>query len=359
MDRNKTVLVTGAGGFIGGRIVERLCLEGLTQVRAGIRRWSSAARIARFPVEIVQLNVLDKDNLPRLMEGADFVVHCAYGNKRVNEEGTENVLQAALEVGVRRLVHLSTVEVYGNVSGQVDESRPLVYSRNAYADSKINAEKLCIKYLEKGLSVVILRPTVVYGPFSKLWTIRLAERLLSGKWGKINHIDGLCNPVYVDDLVSAIILALNREAVGGEAFNIASSEVLTWNEYFERFNTALGLPPVEQKTLISSYTRAAFIAPLRLIAKRAMATHSDIIMKASARWYPVKSFAKKIEALIKTSPSMQELKLYRRKAVYSIEKAQKILGYSPAFDLARGLQLTAAWLKHHGFLQCTGGNSCV
>jgi len=355
MEQYGTVLVTGAGGFVGGRVVERFHLDGLAKVRAAVHRWSSAARIGRFPVDIVKLDIMDKDSLTRAMKDSDFVIHCAYGDKRVNEKGTENVLQAALEVGVRRLVHFSTVEVYGDVSGHVDESMPMVYSGNAYADSKINAEKLCAAYQEKGLSVVVLRPALIYGPFSKLWTIRIAECLLSGRWGKINHVDGFCNPVYVDDVVSAITLALDCEAADGQAFNITSLERLTWNQYFERFNDALGLPSLKQKTLIGFYTRASLMTPLRLTAKRAMTTHSDIIMKTCARWSPMKSAAKKAEALIRTSPSIQQLKLYNRKAVYSIERAREILGYSPAFDLGRGLRLTAAWLKHHGYLARLGG----
>jgi len=254
-------------------------------------------------------------------------------------------------------VHLSTVEVYGNVSGQVDESMPLVYSGNAYADSKINAEKICMEYQRKGLPIIILRPTVVYGPFSKFWTIRIAESLLSGNWRKINHMDGLCNPVYIDDLVSAVILSLYCEAANDEAFNIASSETLAWYEYFERFNDSLGLPPLKQKPFTTSYIKAGLITPLRLMAKRTMNNHSNIIMKTTTRWPTLKRLARRTETLIKTCPSIQQLKVYRRKAVYSIKKASDILGYYPTFDLVRGLQLTVAWLEHHGYLSDFGVKS--
>ena len=145
LSEGAVVLVTGASGFIGGRVVERLYLEGLANVRAGIHRWSSVARIARFPVELVKLDILDRNTLPRLMEGSDYVIHCAYGDKYTTVKGTENVLWSALEVGVRRVVHLSTVEVYGNVSGYIDESSPLKYTGNEYADSKIDAEKVCMR----------------------------------------------------------------------------------------------------------------------------------------------------------------------------------------------------------------------
>jgi len=344
----KTVFVTGAAGFIGGRIVERLYLSGLAKVRAGIHRWSTAARIARFPVEIVECNVLDKDRLPYLIEGSDFVVHCAYGDRHVTEEGTRNVLQAALEVGVKRFVHLSTVEVYGNVSGQIDESAPLRYSGNEYADSKINAEKFCGEYQAKGLPIVILRPTVVYGPFGKVWTTSIAERLLLGRWRLPEHISGFCQPVYVDDLVSAILLALRKDSAVGEVFNIAGSEVLTWDEFFKQFNAALGLPSLKMQSRLSAYLKTVFMTPIRAVARYAVCNYPELIKKVLMKLH-LEDIAKQAEVLIRTSLSLEELSLYRRKAIYSIDKSRRILEYSPSIDLIPGLQLTALWLKHHGY----------
>lgn len=349
LKQNETVLLTGAAGFIGGRIVERAVLEGLFHVRAGIHRWSSVARIARFPVEMVKLDILDRGSLIQAMKGSDYVIHCAYGNKRVTEEGTENVLQVALQVGVRRVVHLSTVEVYGNVSGYVDESSPLRYSGNAYADSKINAEKLCREYHKKGLSVVILRPAIVYGPFSKLWTVRISQLLLAG-WGSVNNLDGICNHVYVDDLVNAILLSLSKESIDGECFNITSSDPVTWGEFFARFSSVLEIPSGKPKSLLYAYSRAYMIEPLRWLGKQAMSTHPELVLRTTSRWPLLKRIARYIEKQIKTTPSPKELKLYKRKAVYSIDKARSLLGYSPKFDLEKGLKLTAAWLKHHGFI---------
>src|ERR1043166_1234625 len=115
----RPILVPGAGGFIGGRVVEML--QGLLgiPVRASVRRWTSAARIGRLPVEIVLCDIADADQVRRAMDGVRGVVHCAYGDPAVFVEGTRTVLQAALEAGVDRVVHLSTMEVYGDVEGVV------------------------------------------------------------------------------------------------------------------------------------------------------------------------------------------------------------------------------------------------
>ena len=140
----KKILITGAGGFIGGWIAETLHLKGV-KVHAGIRRWASAARISRFPVKIVPCNVLDKEQINRAMAEVTQVVHCAIGSEEVTVRGTANIVEAAKKFGIKKLVHISTVSVYGDVTGTVDESAPYKYTGNSYGDStwvSANGEEL-------------------------------------------------------------------------------------------------------------------------------------------------------------------------------------------------------------------------
>ena len=90
-----TILVTGAGGFIGCRVVEFLHLSGWASPRAGVRRWSSAARLGRLPVDIIQCNVTDPAQVATAVEGVDAIVHCAVGDRSVTVDGTRNLLEAA------------------------------------------------------------------------------------------------------------------------------------------------------------------------------------------------------------------------------------------------------------------------
>ena len=210
------ILVTGASGFIGGWIVESLCLNDSANVRAGIRRWSGAARLGRFPIEIVLCDVLDRKQIMKAMQGVNCVIHCATGSSEIIIQGTKNMLNIAQRLGVERFVYISTTEVYGDQSGKIDESFPCQYTGSPYGDSKIEAENLCWKFYKKGLPVTVIRPSIVYGPFSKDWTIRLAQSLQSGNWGIFKGIaDGACNLIYISELVSGILLAAHHEdAVG-------------------------------------------------------------------------------------------------------------------------------------------------
>lgn len=200
MTSENKVLVTGASGFIGKRIVETLCHSSSTVPRAGVRTWSCAMNLELLPIEIVLCDVLDKDQIREALDGVNCVIHCAYGSKEVTVQGTDNMLCAARSFGVERFIHLSTTEVYGNVEGKIDEAFPHQYTGNPYGDSKIDAEKLCWRYFEQGLPVIVIRPTIVYGPFGRTWTIELASKLKSGNWRIFKgHGDGLCNLVYIDD----------------------------------------------------------------------------------------------------------------------------------------------------------------
>lgn len=345
------LLVTGAGGFIGGRICEAVLQTGFAPLRAGVRRWSSAARIGRFPVDLVRCDVTSPAEVEKALEGVSSVVHCAVGDRTVTVEGTRTLLAAARAAGVRRFVHVSTIDVYGEAGGELSEERPLSYTGRPYGDSKIDAEKACWAEAERGLPVVVLRPSIVHGPFSASWTIEFAQRLQARPWLLAEELcQGTCNLVYVDDLVSAVLLALRRDEAVGEAFNVSGSEQPTWHEYFVALNDALGLAPLEASGAAASRASTLAMAPVRKLAKWAIAHFEDPIMGLYQRSPLAKRIMRGAEGAIRKTPTPAELQLLSRRYSVPTGKAQQRLGYAPRFPMREALPLCAAWLRHHGFV---------
>ena len=351
MPESRRILVTGAGGFIGGRVVEVFHLLGTAEVRAALRRWAKGARIGRLPIEMVSCDVRDAQQVATAMHGVTHVVHCAVGDSSTTIEGTRTLLQAARSRGVRRLVYLSTVDVYGTPEGEVAETHPVTMTGRPYGDSKTQAERICREFGSDGLHVTMLRPSLVHGPFSATWTIAYAQRLQRRPWLVAEgDAAGTCNLVYVDDLVGAIMAALDAETESGEAFNINGPDRPSWNDYFHALNQAMGRPPLEIVSKSSSHARARALQPLRGFA-RFGAKRFEWGLKRLAQGSPVAREAMlRTEKLLRHTPAPSEFEVYSRRTSFSTDKAEKMLGYRPRFPLNEALSLTGAWLKHHGFV---------
>ena len=343
-------LVTGATGFIGGRIVEVLHLTNDRKVRAGIRQWSSAARLGRFPVDIVKMDLMEKEEVEKALDGITEIVHCAKGPGRVTVQGTRNLLEIALKKGIKRFVHMSTTEIYGDVSGKINEDTPFNYTGNEYNQTKIDAEKACWEYYKKGLPITVIRPSIVYGPFSNNWSVHFAKMFIAGKWGIYEKYGaGKCNLVYIDDLVRAILLALDCENAVGHAFNIGGPEVITWNEYFKKYNEMMGLPPLKTINTTQANFRTAMMEPVRILGRFVRDHFMGPVKKIAETFDFAKRMMKQTENALKTSPSPGELKLFNKNAVFSCNKAKELLRFNPSVSVDEGLNRTIEWLKHQGF----------
>ncbi|MBP0492627.1 NAD-dependent epimerase/dehydratase family protein [Pararoseomonas indoligenes] len=232
------VLVLGAGGFIGRHMVAGLAAAGLP-VLAGLRRPGKGPA----GVEARLLDATRPESLAAALDGAGAVVNCVAAEPAAMLDGVRALAQAA---GARRIVHLSSMAVYGGVTGLVDESAPLSPD-GAYGESKAEAERQLREHAAAGGEVVMLRPGCVHGPGSEGWTARPARLLGAGRLGDLGPGgDGTCNLTAVADLVGATIAALRRTEAAGEAFNVSDPDPGDWNAYFLHLARAIGATPLRR-----------------------------------------------------------------------------------------------------------------
>jgi nucleoside-diphosphate-sugar epimerase len=303
-------------------------------------------------------DVLDRISIEKGMEGCDTVFHCAYGNtnnsvlnNRINEEGTTNICEIALKKGIKKLVYISSVAVYGpNPPSVVSEETPTVFSDDEYSNSKIRAEKICFDFFDRGLSIIIIRPTIVFGPFSPIWTIGVVQRILVGGWENVKGMEGLCNPVYIDDLVDSLFLSIKVDRAGGQIFIISGDKPITWNQYFSAHMKLTGLPTPKKISENTRRLKAMFSLLLRIklafLRKFFEPQLQDIYhhLKDKRPYLTIR-----LERIIRGGIRNNEAKLFSHRTAYSIEKSRRILGYSPR-SFEDGMRVTTQWLKHHKYI---------
>lgn len=250
MGARPRVLITGAGGFLGCRTVECLHLGGAWDVRALVRRPTSASRLARFPVQIVLGDVGSAADMAAAVKDCDSVVHCAVGTDwppdaafKVTVAGTATTAAAALAAGVRRFVHVSSMAVHGSrVPPRLVETSPLDPSEGTgYGRAKYLAERAVLDAASRGLPAIALRPARIYGPFSRTFTVRPLQALREGRLVLAGDAESPSNMVYVDNVVEAIIAALMApDSECGGAFLISEPDQLSWREFYEFFAEGTG-----------------------------------------------------------------------------------------------------------------------
>lgn len=242
-------LVTGASGYIGGHLVEKLSEIGMETI-AFVRPTSNIERLKSLNnVEIRFGDLTDYSSVKRTVEGIQVVYHIGglvndWGDYQkfyqANFLGTENILKASLGASVKKFIYTSTIGVL-NLSGRrtIGEDDPYGHGIGSYRRSKLEAEKLVRSY-SGIIPTVIIRPAVVYGPEDPQCTFRslkYARRrllfLVSGGKGYFPHL-------YIDNLVDALILASQNEAAVGEIFNLTDGVNTSTKDFFSHLNQIVG-----------------------------------------------------------------------------------------------------------------------
>jgi nucleoside-diphosphate-sugar epimerase len=247
------VLVLGGSGYIGSRLCERLGREGVTAIAASRR---------------AGVDTLDANSLTRALQGMDAVVNCVAGSAKAIAQGARVLVDAAQASGRPRIVHLSSMSVYGALEGEVTEASPRDPSIGWYARAKCEAEDILADY-EGG--VVMLRPGCVWGPESELWVGRIGRFLRSRRLGDLGAAgDGWSNLVAVEDVCTAVAGSLRLATTPGlpRVFNLAAPDSPRWNDYFVDLALAIGATPVRRISVRQLKIDAhIFGPPLKVLQK--------------------------------------------------------------------------------------------
>ena len=242
------VLVLGGSGYIGSRLCNLLHDSDWAQpVSASRSPTAGASQLQRL--HHLQVDTRDTAALAAGLRGFDAVVNCVAGNAGAIAQGAKGLVQAALASGCQRIIHLSSMSVYGAIEGDVTEQSEAGPSLGWYGRAKCEAERHIAGFADAGGKAVVLRPGCVWGPGSELWVGRIGRWLRAGRLGDLGVAgDGWSNLVHVDDVCRAIGSALRDRSPPGEVrtFNLAAGDSPRWNQYFIDLALAIGATPVRR-----------------------------------------------------------------------------------------------------------------
>lgn len=326
------VLVTGASGFLGGRIIPKILEEG-HEVVALIRATSNTEGLPKT-IEIRVADLFDIPSLEAAVQGVNVVIHLAayfdfYPSDedlmfKVNVEGTRNLMNACVGTEVERFIYCSTTETIGSVrfppATEDTELRPDF----SYGESKIQAERAIRNITEDtGLAHIILRPTGVIGEGDLYLMYEVAQELNDGKvFALPRNLSVQFMFMHIDDVVSGFVAALTPMVALNNTIILCPDEPMSWQEFVEVMTERLGVkPPRLRVPGIVAKFGMALLGPFKNRKKMTFFWHG-----------------KSVDMILSTR-------------VYSNEKAKRMLGWAPQVTMTQGLQRAIDWYFENGLLE--------
>jgi 8-amino-7-oxononanoate synthase len=322
------VLVTGASGFLGGRLAAMLAERG-DRVRVLARRSSDLSHLAAVRPEVIQGSLEDPGSLRIAVRGVEIIYHCAalsfdWGAweafETANVVGVENLARAASRSdSLERFVHVSSSDVYGYPQRPCDESAPLVDTGLPYNRSKVLGERALWRHAGEGkLPLTVVRPVTIYGPRSKDIVLEVVKMIRSGSMAFVDGGRVPAGLVYVDDVAAALMAAARSPAALGKAYNVRAGGGETWRDYVDALADGLGA----RRPWLS------LPSGLALPAARAL---EGVHRLFRARGRPLLT--------------RHSVLLLCRDQGFPTERIRAELGFDAAIGFAEGIERTLRWLR--------------
>jgi len=328
--REERILITGATGFTGGHLCERLIREG-HRVRALVRDKNRGSDLRRWGAEIVTGDLRDRDSLKAAAMGIDVVYHIAalFRPENVtrsemwenNVQGTKNMLDSAVNAGVQRFVHCSTIGVHGDIKKPPANEESPYAPGDYYQESKTAGERIVLEYMREGkLPIVVFRPGGIYGP-RDLRFLKLIRPIRAGRFIMLGSGEVVYQMVYVDDLIDGILLCGTRDEALGKIYILTGGEPTTLNHIVQVIAEVLGVPPPRLRFPVTPVYLTGFLC--------------EVLFKPFGINPPL--YRRRVD-------------FFRKTRCFDISKARRELGFCPKTDLKTGIGLTAEWYREHGHL---------
>jgi nucleoside-diphosphate-sugar epimerase len=317
------VLITGANGFIGNTLMRYYKTQKVPVV--GID-------LIGNDDDIVQGDIANPETISHLLESCDVVVHTAalVSNSiadsdmwRVNVLATHNLIAAAEKYKVRRFVQLSSIVAYGNAAeGELDEDQPVHADGGSYVLTKLASEHTVLAAQAKSsLELVIIRPGDVYGPGSRPWIILPLEAINKGQFMLPAKGKGFFRPIYIDDLVRGIALAVSTQEASGEIFNLSCEGYMSTKEFFSHhYQWKNKRGPMVVSTKLALFAAAAATKIANLTGGVNEASTATVTQLCTKSWF-------------------------------SIAKAERILGWKPEVSFDEGIERSRLWAAEQGLIK--------
>jgi dihydroflavonol-4-reductase len=317
----QTVVVTGAGGFIGYQLANALAGDGERVIGVDLHFPDAQGVLGAPRFSPVVGDFRDSGVMKQALAGASVLFHVAGAHLQVsapesvywdlNVHSLPALLQLARDAGVSRCVHTSSVAVYGDIGQRAADEATPPCPQSIYGETKLAGEKTVLEFgARTGFDVVVLRPAWVYGPGCPR-TAKLYRALRERRFVMVGGGRNFRHPIYIDDMIEAFRLAAISPAAVGQIVVVAGQRAVTTRELVEAFCTAFELP---SPSLQIPYGIGAF-----------MAVCAEGLCRLVGREPPM---------------SRRTLEFFSTNNVFDTARARAVLGFVPRFALAAGLAAT-------------------